>query len=56
MIELKPCPFCGGQAKMKKDDLRIIEAGNCVCCGKHIDDNGLFLCEECRRKVAEYEL
>ena len=34
-----------------KNKLRavIIEAGNCACCGKHIDDNGLFLCEECRR-------
>ena len=29
----------------------IVEAGNCVYCGRHIDDGGhLFLCEECRKK------
>lgn len=28
----------------------IIEAGNCVYCGKHIDDGHIFLCEECRIK------
>ena len=29
----------------------IVEAGNCVYCGRHIDDGGhIFLCEECRRK------
>ena len=34
----------------------IIEAGNCVYCGKHIDDGGhIFLCEECRRKEEERE-
>ena len=34
----------------------IIEAGNCVYCGKHINDGGhAFLCEECRRKEEERE-
>lgn len=34
----------------------IIEAGNCVYCGRHIDDGGhIFLCEECRRKEEERE-
>lgn len=29
----------------------IVEAGNCVYCGRHIDNGGhLFMCEECRRK------
>lgn len=33
---------------------RIVEAGNCVYCGRHIDDGcDIFLCEECRRKDEE---
>lgn len=32
----------------------LVEAGNCVFCGKHIDGGGhVFLCEECRRKDEE---
>lgn len=32
----------------------IVEAGNCVYCGRHINDGGhIFLCEECRRKEEE---
>jgi len=31
-----------------------IEAGNCIYCGRHIDDSGnVFLCKECRRKEEE---
>lgn len=34
----------------------IVEAGNCVYCGRHIDDGGhIFLCEKCRRKEEERE-
>ena len=29
----------------------IIETGNCMYCGEHIDGGDhIFLCEECRRK------
>ena len=29
----------------------LVEAGNCVYCGRHIDNGDyIFLCEECRRK------
>ena len=32
----------------------IVEAGNCVYCGRHIDGGGhIFMCEECRRKDEE---
>lgn len=32
----------------------IVEAGNCIYCGRHIDDGSdIFLCKECRRKEEE---
>ena len=32
----------------------IVEAGNCIYCGRHIDDGSdIFLCSECRRKEEE---
>jgi len=42
---LRVCP------KRKYDrTVNIVEAGNCVYCGRHIDDGHVFLCKECRRK------
>ena len=32
----------------------IVEAGNCIYCGRHIDDGSdIFLCEECRKRMHE---
>ena len=28
----------------------IIESGNCMVCGSHIDGGGLFLCAKCREE------
>lgn len=29
---------------------KVVVAGNCVLCGKRIDDNGIFLCKDCQSK------
>lgn len=37
--ELKPCPFCGGEAKLRKDEYRLGCHVECTVCGtraKHI--------------------
>lgn len=31
MSELKPCPFCGGEAKTRLDDRWWVHCGNCTC-------------------------
>jgi hypothetical protein len=28
----------------------VVVAGNCVSCGKHIDDDNIFLCKNCQSK------
>ena len=28
----------------------VVVAGNCMVCGKPIDDNHLFLCKDCQKK------
>lgn len=32
MVELKPCPFCGGPAEIVHIDEGENEGGSCVCC------------------------
>lgn len=29
---------------------KVVVAGNCVSCGKHIDDDNIFLCKDCQGK------
>jgi hypothetical protein len=29
---------------------KVVVAGNCVLCGKRIDDNSIFLCKDCQSK------
>lgn len=39
---------------MKIED-DIVVTGDCVCCGRHIEDSKhIFLCEDCRQKEEEH--
>lgn len=38
-----------------KTEYSVIEAGNCILCGKHIDHGNIFLCADCRREEEERE-
>ena len=44
-IKLKPCPFCGGEAKIVKSYYTIW--AKCICCGAK------SRCEENEEKAAE---
>ena len=41
---LKPCPFCGGEAKTRLDDRWWVHCGNCTCeIGfEGMDENGYY--------------
>lgn len=46
MSELKPCPFCGGEAKDASHE-------SCDCCGKPF--NGTVTCLNCEGEVSHYD-
>lgn len=37
----------------KRNQGKIVTNGNCTCCGKKLNGNNLFLCNECQIKVEE---
>lgn len=46
MVELKPCPFCGGTAHLSS-------YVSCDCCGKAY--NGRVGCGACEAEVSHYD-
>lgn len=32
---------------------KVVVAGNCLLCGKPIDDNNIFICNDCKKKQEE---
>ena len=56
MRELKPCPFCGGKAKVKVCDgagAICADIGTDVLCGRKMT-HCLIWCERCRAKTQAY--
>ena len=41
------CPSCGADMRERKD-FQVIVNGNCTKCGKPIEGNSIFLCDECK--------
>ena len=37
--------------KTEKPEANIIENGRCVICGKPLEENRLFVCEDCSKKM-----
>ena len=52
-IELKPCPFCGGKAKVKRyflDDPRVCRRGE----NFFLEQNFCIACESCKFETPEF--
>ena len=55
MIELKPCPFCGGEAEIKTTASKVCAWGKCKFCGAEgaVSEDENSAKEAWNRRVAE---
>ena len=57
MIDLKPCPFCGGKAKVRISESNSIRATRKLINGEWYLFASLYVgCEKCGARTADYQI